>query len=276
MSQKRQKRIDTTVIIALIGLCGTLAAALLSSPLLLKWMDRTPVPTTTLPATATPETATPTNFPLPTTTRGPGPTETPVPAPVFSPTAPQPTPGQALLVFSEDFEDNTASGFGFSNGQWVLSKDRGNVGLEGKADSAKAPASAVFGPSDFSNGSVEFQVKFKNSGGFLLNFRDDDTRTYALYLSPPDQQLTIGYSSAAANWQLEPLAGPSRRRFTFTEGVWYTVRVEVSGPQIAVWVDGNRLMSVSDDRLAQGYLEFAIQSPALVVVDNIKVWDAGH
>jgi hypothetical protein len=274
MSQQRQKRIDTTIVIAVIGLCGTLAAALLSSPVLLRLLDRTPATATFLPGTATPETATPTNFPLQTATTAPGPTDTSRPSPVASLT-PLPTPGQAVLVFSEDFDDNTASGFGFSNGQWVISKYHGNPGLEGKADSAGAPARAVFGPSDFSNGAIEFQAKFKASGGLLLNFRDDDTQTYSLYLSPTDDELTLGYSSAAGNWQLEPLPGANRRPFTFEEGVWYTVRVEVSGGQMTVWVDGNRLMSSSDSRLTQGYLEFAIQYPEVVALDNIKVWDAG-
>ena len=46
--QDTKKRLDPTmVIIALIGLIGTIIAALLSSPLLERWLSSTPVPTNT-------------------------------------------------------------------------------------------------------------------------------------------------------------------------------------------------------------------------------------
>ena len=275
MAPKTGKKLDTAIVAALIGLCGTVIVALLGSPFLINWLNRTPPTPTLPPATATPETATPTDFPLPTATLEPGPTETPLPSPVATATQPQPTPAQAVVVFSEDFEDNTASGFGFSSGQWVLSKDHGDVGLEGQAEGAENPASAVFGPGDFSNGAIEFQVKFDASGAFLLNFRDDGTQTYTLRLSAAEDEMTVGYSSAEGNWSVEPLAGSSSRPFTFEENTRYTVRVEVIGDQILVWVDGNRLMTLTDSRLAQGFLEFGIQSPAVVVLDNVKVWDSG-
>jgi hypothetical protein len=43
-----------------------------------------------------------------------------------------------------------------------------------------------------------------------------------------------------------------------------------------VWVDGNRLMSLTDSRLAQGFLGFGVQWPAVAVLDNVKVWDSGQ
>jgi hypothetical protein len=223
----------------------------------------------------TPEVATPTDFPLPTSTTEPGFTETPTPGHVFTATLPQPTPAQAVLVFSEDFSDDTASGFGFGDGQWSIAKDHGNAGLQGMADSPDTPAGAVFGPSDFTNGAIEFQVKFKTVGEFLLDFRDDGTQTYTVLLSAAQGELTVGYRSAEGNWEMEPLAGSSTRPLTLAEDAWYTVRLEVSGEEITVWVDGNRLMSLTDSRLAQGFLEFGIQSPAVVVLDNVKVWDSG-
>jgi hypothetical protein len=87
--------------------------------------------------------------------------------------------------------------------------------------------------------------------------------------------MTVGYTSGKGNWSLEPLAGSSNRPFTFEEDTWYTVRVEASGDQILIWVDGNRLMSLSDSRLAQGFLEFGMQWPAVAVLDNVTVWDSG-
>lgn len=279
MSEKSSRRFDTAVLIALIGLCGTMCAALISNPLLLDYIRRTPTP---LPATATPETATPTDFPLPTATLEPGPTETPSPTVTpnivmtDTPTVtPLPTP-QAQLVFSEDFDDSVASGFGFSDGQWGLAKGHGNPALEGQPQTDQVPAKAVFGPSDFANGSVEFQVSFKNPGTLALNFRDDNTQTYVLSLSPPDQKLSLGYASAANNWTLEPFSGLSTHPFTFIPDTWYTVRLEAAGSNFTVWVDGNRLMSLSDDRLAQGFLEFDIYAPGIVDLDNIKVWDLGQ
>ena len=77
-SQPKKARPNTAIIVAVIGLVGTLGAALISSPLLQGMFSRTPEPTATLfLATTSTETSLPTNIPAPSKT----------PTKFFTPTA---------------------------------------------------------------------------------------------------------------------------------------------------------------------------------------------
>jgi hypothetical protein len=192
-----------------------------------------------------------------------------------SPTTAPPAPTQTVLSFDRDFESNT-SGFAFEKGQWNPAKDKGNGVLEGNAAGLTDDvAAAVFGPADFSDGLIEFQVLFKNIdfGGLYLNFRDNFNEAYVLYLSPFDQQIVVGYNGQPVDWHLQPFSDRSVQSFSFAQDTWYTVQLEVLGNSFTVWVDENRLFTTNDERFNQGRLLFAIDEGGNVLIDNVKVWE---
>ena len=250
MSPKERKKMDSAIIIAIIGLIGTLLAGLLSSPLLLELIERNSV-TETPPALVTDE-------PAPVTTSPDTPTEAPVGT-------------NEVLVFNADFEDNAASGFGFDHGNWQVGKDKSNFVLEAQSDTDFS--SATFGPNDFDNGIIEFRIRFEqaqNEGGMILFFRSTDSESYAIYLMR--NQLLLGNHVVDADQQVVPFDNSAVRAFTFTQGTWYTVRVEARGSQMIVSIDGNRLVSARDTRLKKGSLLFSLDPGWQATFDDISVW----
>jgi hypothetical protein len=231
MSKKKRQKLEPAIIVALIGLAGTIVAALLASPIIANVFSKTPTPAPTGPIT-----------------------------------------GNSRLVFENDFESGTISGFAFESGQGQITKDKGNPVLELRAEDNNN-TTAIFGSNDFSDGAIEFQINFEIFSGFILSFRGSNGQTYTLYLSPNAGEIKLGFGSAANDWDLETFDSNSTRLFAFNEDTWYLVRLEVTGDQMTVWVDGNRVLSGKDSRLQQGSMEFSIQPPGTVLLDNVKVWE---
>ena len=253
--EKSDKKDNNAMTIAIIGLIGTLVAAALGSPVLVE-LIKSKQTTETPPAIVT-ETRT-------------GNTENPntkTPAASFT---------EQTLIFSEDFENEKVSGFAFDGGKWQIAKDRSNKVLEGDA-STLAPTStamAIFGPSDFSNGIIEFRIrvnKFSSDSTANINFRDSNQSTYSLAIM---QNVAIfGFRESQNDWYLEPFSSETSRSFLFEESVWYLIRIEVRGSQFVVFIDNNRLFSANDSRLEKGGLVFALNPGYQVMFDDVKVWE---
>jgi len=143
MGKEKAKKPETTIIVAIIGLIGTIIAALLGSPLLAKLLE---------PATPTPS-AVVTSI---------GNTEVP--------------------VFSQDFETNT-SGFSFDQGNWTVGKDKSNKVLSVDASSSAAvatfgPNDFTNGVIEF-----KFRFNQFSSDGISVNFRHNSESTYTVLLT---------------------------------------------------------------------------------------------
>jgi len=245
----KEKKDNSGMIIAIIGLIGTLVAAALGSPLLVELLKDKQ-------ATATP--------PI-TVTETPG-----------SITQQTPEFTEQTLVFSEDFDSDNISGFSYDIGQWKIGKDKSNQVLEGDSttSSPNAVATAIFGPSDFSNGIIEFRIRvnqFASDATTSLRFRYTNQSTYAL--SFLQNQVILGYRDSQNDWILEPFSNESVRSFLFEQGVWYLVRLEARGTEFTVYIDNNRLFSASDNRLQKGGLEFTLNPGYRVMFDDVKVWE---
>jgi hypothetical protein len=240
----KNKGVNTAIIVAIIGLVGTIIAALISSP----WLDdKLGTPTEPVPATAIPTTST-------------GPTLS----------------TNTTLVFQEDFEDATASGIAFGAGMWEIVKDKANHVLQVTADtpSQSVLADAVFGPADFASGIIEFKLKFIEPGKIYLNFREQDGPGYFLLLDMVGRQIVLGYKSPGANGLMD-YAALTAQSATFQTGTSYLVNLEVRGEQMTVSMDNNRIFSASDPRLLLGRLTFTASSGTVASFDDIQVWSFG-
>jgi hypothetical protein len=242
----KNKALDTAIIVAIIGVIGTIIAAILGSP----WFGnliKTPTATATVPTSTGPVTATSTTLPTNTT-----------------------------LVFQEDFEDEAASGFAFGVGTWEIVKDKSNHVLQVTADtpSQTVLADAVFGPADFASGIIEFKLKFIQPGKVYLNFREQDGPGYYLLLDTVGGQIVLGYKSPGVNGLID-YAALAAQPATFQTGTSFRIHIEVRGEQMTVSVDNNRIFSASDPRLLLGRLTFTASSGTVASFDDIQVWSFG-
>lgn len=241
----KNKGSNTVIIVAVIGLIGTLFAAMLGSD----WFgELVKKPTPTVLAT------------------------TPPPGTAVGPTLPAGT----TLIFEEDFEDGAASGIAYGTGTWEIIKDKSNHVLQVQADtpSQAVLAEAVFGPSDFASGIIQFGLKFTTLGKVWINFREMGGPGYYLLLDAMDGQISLGYKSPGASGALDyaPLASNPA---TFQTETWYLVHIEVRNDQMIVFVDNNRVFSASDGRLLLGRLTFTASQGTTAAFDDIRVWYFG-
>lgn len=248
--KKRKGKINPTILVAIIGLVGTLITAILTSPVLIALIQKE--------STATPVVVTATTISDNTPTTPP---ETPVDK-------------TQILVFSNTFENGNTSGFVFKGGDWKLGKDKNRPVLEGAGPTQNGQiSSADFGPLDFSDGIIEFQLKFMSRGGFLLNYRGMNNEVYTLYLDPVGQEVILGYNNDSTNWNPEPFKPNGSRSFAFDLDTWYLVHLEANGGQFTLWIDNNLILTDSDARLSTGSLSFVLLNDADVFLDEVKVWE---
>lgn len=254
MSKEEKKGKDTTVIVAIIGLVGTLIAGLLSSPVILKLLDN---------ATATPAAE---------QTTGESPATS---APAQS--NPQPL-GDLKLVFEEDFEGQSASGFAFESGDWKVVKDKSNYVLQGVGTGPEAPAAiAYFGANDFASGIIEFKINFLDEGGVYLDFRLEDGGSYVFNMTPEYQNVILATNALEnGKWQFKSIAADSARPFTFGQDTWFNIKLEIRNEDFVLNIDGKRILAASDARFTRGQLRFALDPNSTVEIDDLKVWAYGQ
>lgn len=162
MSKRSGKKMDTNLLIAIIGGAVTIIAALISSPLLIELFKG--------------DEATPT-----------------VAVTEAAPPTPVPPPGDPVLVFSEDFEDGAADGFATLEGSWQVRKTGGNSYFEGSGR-----AETLFGPAILADGTVSFQARFAQNDNAALRFRHSAGARYQLTFDAGADQVSIAYLGGGA------------------------------------------------------------------------------
>lgn len=300
MSTSTEKKIDTAIVVAIIGLFGTLCVGILNSPLLVKVLiERTSgtatptlpfgAPTTTnspFEPTNTSDAPTATVFTDTVTPLAPTETFTPaietvaptstVPRLTRTPNPATPVPQVLQQVFKADFENNFASGFGFTFGDWKILRDKTNHMLQGDSVGSVPPGGiAYFGPSDFADGAVEFRTKFPTlSSNLYLEFRQDEVNgSYALHLDPSHKTVALGTDLLVDKKRQFTEIGPgSTQVFTFQKDVWYKIRLEVKRDKMTVSIDDNLILTASDSSLAHGRLRFTLDPNSIVDFDDTNVW----
>ena len=236
-AKTKKTTLNPAVVVAVIGLIGTLITAMFTSPVLIELIKRSGATATSVVPTSVP-------------------------------------PSSATLVFTQNFEDGTTSGLALKQGTWKVVRDRSNRVLEFAASGSSWPGGTLFfGPSELSDFVIEFQIKFTELSGFYLNFREQENGdSYVISLDPGDSVVVWATNMFdGTDWQFSPV-GRSIQPFTFQPDIWYSVRVEMRGEQVIVDINGNRTVSGSDALFSKGSLRFELQPNAIVLLDEIKVW----
>lgn len=245
MSKGTGEKKDNTMTIAIIGLIGTLVAAILGSPVLITLIEKQQATATAPVAIATTASANVTTLPT--------------------------VGNNQVLIFQESFDNDKVSGFAFEGNGWSIAKDKSNQVLDGGDVSASR---AIFGPSDFSNGIIEFSInvqQFAPNQSAAINFRTSNQTAYSLAFH--ENQITLGYRDGPSDASLVPLSSETSRSLVFEKDTWYLVRIDVRGPQITVFIDNNRLFGADDLRLQKGGLNFSLGPGVQAMFDDVKVWD---
>jgi hypothetical protein len=95
---------------------------------------------------------------------------------------------------------------------------------------------------------------------------------YFINLNGKEGLLSLAYNSKAQNWAATLLDKTPIYSFSYQAGIWYDIKIEARGVQVAVYVDGDKLLAESDSRLQSGSLQFSMDNGTKVLLDDVKVW----
>lgn len=203
--------------------------------------------------------------------------------------AAQPTiqPIAGNLLFNEDFEDNVPNEFFVNDGEWEIVEDgSGNNLFEASNLNSFSWPSVDFGPSTLKDYAVEFRVRLIDydvsedigSGMVILSFRGNPQAGYGLALSPYAKLVRVFYRGEDTSWGWMRIEGQkSEADFDVQKNVWYMVRLEVQGERIQVYIDGNLVLSLKDNRLGEGIINQLGTGPDTIAqFDDVQVWTLGR
>ena len=234
-SKLQKKKINPTILVAWIGLIGTFITAIFASPLLIELVKRSGTQVTVTAGNST-------------------------------------APTLGTLIFSQNFEDGSTSGFSLRDGNWQVIREKTKQVLEFTATGIGWPAGTLyFGPSNISNVVIEFQVELKKLSGFYLNFREQSNGdSYVIGFDPNDKVIVWATTIFdGSNWNFSPIES---QPFTFQQDKWYRIRVEINNEEVTIIIDGNRTISGFDSRFLNGSLRFELQPDAEILLDDVNIW----
>jgi hypothetical protein len=189
------------------------------------------------------------------------------------------------LLWSDDFNDGFTHGFSFHGGDWRVVDDGTGIKVLQVISPTSCCATTTFGPDNISDGIVEFRFRvisadYQAQKYFLfINYRfstpnGEITSYYLTYIPYPEGPvLFLGYSpgTGASGDRLEGTSGSGS--IPSQVGDWTTLRVELKGKNMRVFVDENLMISAYDSRIIQGALQITANGPLVVQFDDFKVWD---
>src|SRR5688572_15273850 len=163
------------------------------------------------------------------------------------------TAARAQALFSDDFNDGNANGWTATSGTWSVATDGtpvyrvgtngGNVRSNtGNASWANYSVQARIKPLSFSSTSVRWV-------SLLGRYRD--TGNYYYVALQNDNVLRLRRFVGSSSTTL------AEKAFTVTTGTWYTVRLEMNGSALAVFVNGTQQLTASDSTFPTGRIAVA-------------------
>ncbi len=193
-------------------------------------------------------------------------TESPTatPTPEVSPT---PTPALSI-VYGDDFEDGNDKGWKPVSGNWGVAADSGGKVYNGQASGTGAVS--VFNRTTFSNCTAEARIKADSWGastqgqaGLLCRYRDANNYYMfaldeeGLYIKKKVQGVTTTLGSIS---------------YTPDAGTWYTIKAELTGSSLNLYVDGVLKMIATDSAFTSGKTGLFSGSGS-IKVDDVKLDD---
>ncbi len=178
---------------------------------------------------------------------------------------------QAATLFSDNFDDGAADGWTATSGTWSVVQDGGSyVYYQSSTDEGRTSA----GSQSWTDYSVEAKVKVDNFNGsnrtYVCGRYKDGNNFYAASL----------YNSSGGTLEIRKKVGgstttlASKSSYGLAAGTWYTVKLEMQGSSIKMYVNGTLELSATDSSLTSGAAGL-IAYKTVAKFDNVTVSDGG-
>lgn len=173
----------------------------------------------------------------------------------------------AASLFSDNFDDGNANGWTTQNGSWSVVRDSGSyVFYQSSTSEGRAWING-----SWSNYSVEAKVKVDNFNGsnraYVCARIKDGNNYYAASLAG-DGKLEIRKKVSGSSSTL------ASKSYSLSTGTWYTVKLEVNGSNIQMYVNDTKQLSATDSSLSSGGAGL-IAYKVVAKFDNVVVNDLG-
>lgn len=174
----------------------------------------------------------------------------------------------AAALFSDDFENGSASNWTATTGTWSVVKD-GSSNVYSQASTSEGRTSA--GDSSWNNYTMQADVKVDNFNGtnrtYVAGRYKDGNNYYAASL----------YNSGGGKLEIrKKVSGSSStlvtKEYPLSTGVWYNVKLELSGSTIKMYVNNTLELTATDSSLSAGAVGF-VTGKTLAKFDNVIVSD---
>lgn len=179
-------------------------------------------------------------------------------------------PASAAALLSSDFEDGQSTGWTSTSGTWSVVQDAGNY-VYYQSDTNEGRTST--GNLSWTDYSVEAKVKVDNFNGsnrtYVAGRYKDGNNFYAASL----------YNSSGGTLEIrKKVSGStttlaSKTNFGLEAGTWYTIKLEMSGSSIKMYVNDTLQLSATDSSLTSGAVGL-IAYKTIAKFDNIIVSDS--
>ncbi len=173
----------------------------------------------------------------------------------------------AATLFSDDFQDGNATGWTATSGAWSVVQDSGSyVYYQSSTNEGRTSA----GSSSWTNYAVEAKVKVDNFNGsnraYVCGRWVDANNYYCASIT--SSALEIRKKVSGSSSTLVSVGS------TQTTGNWYTVKLEMNGTAIKMYLNGALKLSTTDSSLASGAIGL-IAYKVVAKYDDIIVTDFG-
>lgn len=175
----------------------------------------------------------------------------------------------AANLYNDDFEDENATGWSTQNGTWTVVQDNGsNVYRQTSSNEGRASA----GNTSWTDYAIEAKVKIDNWNGtnraYVAGRYQDGNNFYAASL----------YNSGGGKLEIRKKVSGSTTTLTtldypLSAGTWYTVKLELAGSTIRMFVNGTLQLTATDTSLSSGAIGLVAYKTA-ASFDNVVVADS--
>lgn len=178
-------------------------------------------------------------------------------------------PASAASLVTYDFENEGAANWTSTAGTWSVVQDGGSS-VYYQSSTSEGRTSA--GSSTWSNYSVQSEVKIDNFNGsnrtMVSGRYGDGNNYYAASLSNSNGgTLEIRKKVSGSSTTLA-----SKTAYPLSTGTWYTVKLELNGSTLKMYVNGTLELTASDSSLTSGAIGL-VASKTAAKFDNIIVAD---
>lgn len=175
----------------------------------------------------------------------------------------------AATLFSDDFESGNSNNWTSTTGTWSVVKE-GSSNVYSQTSTSEGRTSA--GNASWSNYTIQADVKVDNFNGtnrtYVAGRYKDGNNYYAASL----------YNSGGGKLEIRKKVGGSSstlvtKDYALSTGVWYNVKLELSGSTLKMYVNNTLELTATDSSLSAGAVGF-VTGKSLAKFDNVIVSEA--